>query len=112
MLRKLRDRLMQYKIYINRTISYASIINSGMLLFLVLSRLKELGYINVDLQEYFFIILFFGFIILLLIGWLEIKVFKGVQQENRIAFALTPPMVEMKEKIDYIYDKLKSNDKP
>ena len=108
MLRKIRNKLMKFKLYMNRAVNYASIFNSGMLLFLVLVKLKEVGYITWDLDKYFIIIFITGFVLLLFIGWLEINIFKGIQEENNIGFSLTPPLVDMKNKIDYLYNKEKN----
>lgn len=111
MLAKARNKLMYWKTYMSRAIGYASIMNSGMLLFLFLSKLKETGWISFDLDKYFLMIFFLTFVILISIGWFEIRFLKGIQEESTIAFALTPPMVEMKDKIDYLYNKLKEKEK-
>ena len=107
MLNFLRNKLMLFKQYISRTVTYLSIINSGMILFLFLSKLKEGGYISAELDKYFYIIFATGIISLLIIGWIDIKYLRAMQEENTIAFNLQPPMVEMKNKIDEMYDDFK-----
>ena len=103
----IRHKLMLGKQYISRTNTYLSLINSGMILFLFLSRLKEKGFIQTDLEKYFFIIFGGGLVTLLILGWFDIKFLKGMQAENTIAWNLTPPQVEMKEKIDEMYKDFK-----
>lgn len=110
-LRSIRNRFMMFKQYISRTVTYLSIINSGMILFLFLSKLKERDVIQADLDKYFFIIFVTGLITLLIIGWFDIKYLKAMQEENTINFNLQPPMVEMKQKIDEMYDEFKKNEK-
>jgi hypothetical protein len=110
LLSKGRTKIMYWKTYMSRAIGYASIMNSGMLLFLFLSKLKETGWISFDIDAYFLPIFFMTFVILITIGWIEVKFLKGIQEEASIGFALTPPMVEMKEKLDYMYDKLKKEE--
>lgn len=107
MLRFLRNKLMLFKQYISRTVTYLSIINSGMILFLFLSRLKEKGYIQTELDKYFYIVFSIGIISLLILGWIDIKYLRAMQEENTINFYLQPPMVEMKSKIDEMYDDFK-----
>lgn len=100
---QIRRKLMLYKQYIGRTTTYLSIINAGMILYLFLSKLKEVGIIDWPIEQYAIWIVVIGVLILLFIGWFEIKILRGVHEENRISFYFTPPQVEMKEKIDEMY---------
>lgn len=111
MLKFLRNKLMLFKQYISRTVTYLSIINSGMILFLFLSRLKEAGYIQANLDKYFYVIFIVGLIALLILGWIDIKYLKAMQEENTINFYYQPPMVEMKSKIDEMYEDFKEKKK-
>lgn len=103
MFRFLRNKLMLFKQYISRTVTYLSIINSGMILFLFLSKLKESRYIHANLDKYFYAIFIIGLILLLILGWIDIKFLRAMQEENTISFYLTPPQAEMKTKIDEMY---------
>ena len=103
--RKLRNGLMRGKQYISRTVTYLAIVNSGMILFLALSKLKELGYINWEIDKYFTIIFIIGLVGLFILGWMDIKLFKGIQRENTIAFELSPPFMEMRSKINDLWKK-------
>lgn len=110
-LRIIRKKLMLFKTCISRTVTYLSIVNSGMILFLFLNRLKESGYIQADLDKYFFIIFAIGIITLLIIGWIDIKYLKAMQEEATISFGYQPPLVEMKSKIDEMYEDFKEKKK-
>ncbi len=102
----MRNRLMWIKSYMQRSLTYLSLLNSGMILFLFLGKLKEIGYISFDLKIYV-IPLFLGtLLILCFIGWIEVRFLKGWQTEAEISFNLSPPFKEMKRKIDLIYNKL------
>jgi hypothetical protein len=102
-----RTKVMLFKQYIGRTTTYLSVINAGMILFLFLSRLKDAGVIFWDLDRYTLWIFTLGIILLLIVGWIEIKYLRGVHEENTISFSFTPPFVEMKEKIDEMYSDFK-----
>jgi len=107
----LRHKSMMLKTYVHRTTTYISLINSGMLLFLFLSKLKEAGLINADLDKLFFPLFIGGFFCLLLLGWFEINKLQGKQKESEIGFDLTPQWVDIHKKINYLYDKEKENEK-
>lgn len=106
LLGKIRDKLMESKLTIARAVSYMVLANSGMILFLFLSNLKENGIIGFDVGKYYLPILGIGMITFFIIGWIEINVFKGYESENRYTFSKSPPHVEMKRKIDELYNKL------
>ncbi len=99
LLNRLRELLINLKIYMNRSNNWLTLINSGMILFLFLSRLKETGPIDFEIDKYFLPILLGGFLLLILIGWLEINIFKGLQVENKKRFSLSPPNTEMLNRI-------------
>ena len=102
---KIRDYIMHSKQYIARTTSYLSLFNSGALAFLLLSKLKEVGYIEFEFNIYSLILFFVGTLILLrIIGWIDIKVLKGVQQEAKFVFKYSPDLVEMKDMIQELLD--------
>ena len=108
MITKIRDGFMFVKLCIGRSTSYISLINSGMLLFLVLSKLKDRGLIEADLELYFVPIIITGLVGMFLFGYVEMYKFKAVRKEMEYAFQLSPPWVDMKKKIDYLYDREKS----
>ena len=65
-----RKKLALSKMFMSRTVSYLGLVNAGMILFLVLSRLEDYG-VDIEIEKYFFPILFMGFLILGFFGWLE-----------------------------------------
>ena len=65
-----RKKLALAKMFMSRTAGYLALINAGMILFLVLSRLEDYGF-DIEIEKYFFPILIFGFLILGVFGWLE-----------------------------------------
>jgi hypothetical protein len=103
--RKGIEKVIYIKIYMNRTMAYLSLINSVMILFLFLSNLKQRGIITWDLDRYYFLILLLGFLMLYFIGWLDLNILKAVHLENTINFERYPQFIDMKKKIDALYDK-------
>lgn len=111
-LRGFRKKWVRVKLYVNRTSNYIQLLNAGMILFLFLSKLKEVGIIHLQIERYFYIIVIIGIIFMIIIGWMEVKLFKGYSEEMRFAFELDPFHVEMRDKLNEIYKILKEkNDK-
>ena len=77
---------MRYKQYISRTVTYLSLINSGMLLFLFLNTIKGTRDLGIDLDKYFMVIFATGIFCLAFLGWIDITFIKGVQEENEYIF--------------------------
>ena len=102
-LSSIRDEFIQGRIYLVRGVAYLSLINAGMILFLFLDKLTELGIIEWNVNNYFFPLLFLGFTLLLGIGWFEIKILKGIHREGQINFSYTPQFPNMEKKINDIY---------
>lgn len=100
-----RKKLALSKMFMSRTASYLAIINAGMILFLVLSRLEDYG-IDIKIEKYFFPILIFGLLILTFFGWLDDKLgFHELERkhvENR-----NPYMKEILERLERIEKKIK-----
>lgn len=106
----LRKTLLRIKIYFTRTANYVSLINTGMIAFLFADKLNELGVLNVDLDTYFVLIFFCWCLLLIFIGWVEVTFIKGLQDEASQGFYLNPPLKDMKEKVDYIFDKMEKGE--
>ena len=96
----LRKKLIYLKVYMNRSVGYLTLANSGMILFLLLSKLKENGTIGLEVDKFFIQILLLGILLLIFLGWLEINKFKGIQTESLINKSLSPPWLEVNEKLD------------
>ena len=99
---KIREILVYLKFYIHRSSSYLAIINSSMILFILLNTLN----IDANLEKYFIIILILGLLALILFGALDIHLFKANQIEQVLNFKYNPAMIELREKIDEINEKL------
>jgi len=67
-----REILIECKILIQRSMSYVSIINSGMILFLMLSQLQEYG-VNIPLTRWFFPLFFASVAAMLVVGFLDTR---------------------------------------
>ena len=69
--KKIRGGWTEFKLYLNRANSYIIIINTCMLLFLMISRLKDYGWeISKTNIVFIFLVLISG---LILLGWLDTK---------------------------------------
>ncbi|MFC1754980.1 hypothetical protein ACFL96_16575 [Thermoproteota archaeon] len=92
------------KVFINRAISYVSIINSGMILFLLLSRLQDYG-LNVHITRWFFPIFIASIIAMVLVGYMDYKL--GFhREESRIVSKRNPYMEEIVERLERIENQL------
>jgi len=100
-----RKKLALAKMFMSRTASYLAIINAGMILFLVLSKLEDYG-IDIEIEKYFFLILFLGLIVLTLFGWLDDRL--GFHQlERKHVEKRNPYMKDILERLDRIEKKIK-----
>ena len=64
--------LVNSKIFIQRSMSWINILNSGLLLFLVLSKLQDYG-VGFELETYFIPIFLLTILVLIGLGYLEDK---------------------------------------
>ena len=94
---------MKGKFCINRAKTYEHMFTSGMILFIFLSTLKKSGYIDIEIEKYFFVIYFIGFLGLFILGWMDIYLIKAIQDERTFGFYMSPPFVEMKKRIDDLW---------
>ena len=98
------------KIYISRVVSWLSIGNSLMLIFLFLSSLSNQGIIKIDLGKFYLIVitLWFGFLVIL--GWLEVNKARAPHVEAEKMLRLNPPAQRAYLQIDKIYEKMEKMD--
>jgi len=95
--------------FMSRTASYLALINAGMILFLVLSRLEDYG-VDVEIEKYFLPILILGFVVLGLFGWLEDKLgFHQLEREH--VEKRNPYMNKILKKLDKIEREIKKHHK-
>ena len=106
-LQKIKSRIIDTKIYIARTMSWVSMANSLMLVFLVVERLKSLGVIKGDLGNSIILVVACWFCILVFLGWLEVKKIKAPHTESKKMLELNPPMKKAYTQIDSIERRIK-----
>ena len=100
----LRSFLVYSKIWAQRTMSWISIANSGMILFLVLSKLQEYG-INIYITKWFLPIFILTIFLLILLGYIEDKA--GFHKEEIKTIAKKNPIYdEIFKRLDRIEKKL------
>ena len=104
-LRKIRKLAIKSKIYIERIASWLSIINAGMILFLVLSKLQDYGY-NVYITKYFFPIFALTIILMIFLGYLD-ELLGGHREEARERAEMNPYYKEIVERLERIEGKIK-----
>lgn len=69
---RLRSKLIWTKWLINRTLSWAALLNAAMLIFLVLSTLEKYG-VNIRIQSALPLVMLASFIAVFILGWFEWK---------------------------------------
>ncbi|MBT3405550.1 hypothetical protein HN419_00095 [Candidatus Woesearchaeota archaeon] len=84
--------------------SYISLLNSGMILFLMLSKLQEYG-LNVHITKWFFPIFVISIAILSLLGYADYK-FGFHKEEARVSGSRNPYFKEIIERLDRVEKKL------
>lgn len=79
---KAREVFTKVKIYIQRSMSYMSLINAGLLIFIALNTLQQKGY-SININAYGIPIFVGTLVLMILIGWLEVKFgFLKAEQEE------------------------------
>ena len=101
----LRSKIVHAKIFSQRGISYISIINSGMILFILLSNLERYG-VDINITKWFFPLLIMGLVGLTFLGYIEDKL--GFHKlELYASQKRNPQLNEIIEKLENIEVKLK-----
>ncbi|MBN88129.1 hypothetical protein CMO95_00840 [Candidatus Woesearchaeota archaeon] len=100
-----RKKAAKIKMFMGRTVSYLGLVNAGMILFLVLTRLEDYGY-DIEIEKYFFLILLGGFFILSIFGWVDDLL--GLHElEREHVEERNPYMKKIIERLDRIEKKIK-----
>ena len=95
------------KIYISRTVSWISMVNSLMLVFLVIERLNSLGYIEGDLGNSLMFVMAAWFGILVVLGWIEVNKVRAPHLESMKMMELNLPQKEIYTKVRENNERLK-----
>lgn len=101
----LRSKIVHVKLFSQRGMSYIALINSGMILFILLSNLEQYG-IDIRIQNWFFPILLLGILILTIVGYLEDKL-GFYSTEVHAATRRSPQMNEILYRLEKIEKKMK-----
>ena len=101
---KIRDFAIKLKVYMARTSSYVSLINTAMILFLFLSNLEKYN-IDIDIRNWIIPIFVIGISIMLLFGYFEYKFV--YHQEQKTTQKKNPYMKDIIKRLDRIEKKLK-----
>jgi hypothetical protein len=104
---EIRNKILAGKVYIGRSAGYVSLLNLGMIMFLTISKLKEVGMFNVDIGSYIIPLYFLTLFIFMIFGYIDIKILKGHKTETDIINNVTPlhpELAQLKRKIDYLYE--------
>ena len=95
----------ELKIDLQRSLSYVAILNSGMILFLLLSKLQDYGF-QIHITKWFFPIFVLSIILMIFVGYLDHRL--GFHREEaRMSSARNPYFEEIVERLDKIERKLK-----
>ncbi len=102
---KFKERFINSKIYLQRSLSYMALANGGMIFFLFVDKINEFGF-NISLTQYFIPLVVVGFIIMYLIGWLETKL-GGLEAEFKQSNAHNPYMKDIIDRLIVIEEEIK-----
>ncbi len=95
------------KIYMGRTMSWISMANSLMLVFLVIERLNNLGVIKGDLGNSFVVVVIVWFAILVALGWFEVNKVRAPHLESMKMMELNLPQKEIYNRVREINERTK-----
>lgn len=101
---RLRSKIVHSKIFIHRAMTWISIINAGMLLFLVLSQLEQYGF-DIRIGVWFVPIFIFTLLLMVVFGYLEYKL-GFYQAETEVKTRRNPYFQKIEERLDRIEKKL------
>ena len=101
---KIRDVLMEWKVYLTRSNSYIVIMNSAMIIFLLLAKLQELG-VNITITQYYIPICGVSLILMLLFGWIDVKL-GFFKEEKRRTSSRNPYFLNLTAKVEKIHERL------
>jgi len=96
--------IIYFKIWISRTMSWVNMLNSGMILFLVLSKLQDYGFL-LPIKFWFFPIYILVIILMIIFGYFEDKL-GFFREESRIATKRNPQMEEILQRLKNIEEKM------
>ena len=100
LLLEFRKFLVYSKLWVQRTMSWIAIANSGMILFLVLSKLQDYGF-NIYITAWFVPIYFAVILVMIFLGYLEDKA--GMyREESRASSSRNPYLTDIISRLERI----------
>jgi len=95
-----RSKLVHAKVFVQRSLSYVAILNSGMILFLVLSRLENY---NIDINLEFWLVPIFILTIglMILFGYIEDKL-GFFKEESKAVNQRNPVLIDIDKRLQKI----------
>jgi len=100
----LRKKVTHSKVYLQRTMSWLSMANAGMILFLVLSKLQDYGY-EIYITYWIIPIYLLFFLLLILFGFIEDKL--GFhREEKKLHEERSPYVKELFKRMDRLERKI------
>lgn len=102
---KIRNIIVLGKVRIQRANSYIALLNSGMIVFLVLAKLQDLG-VEINLGTSLLFIYPFAIILLIIWGWIEDRLLGFYRQEHRVTGSRHPHFQEMIERLKRVEKKV------
>jgi hypothetical protein len=107
MLKKVRSKFVHAKVFLNRALSYASLVNMILILFLALSNLEKYG-IDIVLERWLVPIFIFMFLFLIFLGYIEDKL-GFFEEEQKVHAVRNPQLTEILTRLERIEKKLKAD---
>jgi hypothetical protein len=105
----LRNIFIRIKVYMKRTTSYLSMINTAMILFLFLSNLEKYG-IDIDIGQLIIPLFILGVALTILFGYIEDRL-GFYKEEQRTTQSRSPYFNEIVERLDKIEKNLDKSNK-
>ncbi len=109
MLKKLRSHLVHSKVLIHRALSWISVINAGMILFLVLSQLEKYG-INLRITKWYLPLLIVTFFLMIFFGYIEDRL-GFTEEEAAVTTSKNPYIRDIVNRLERIENHLQNMEK-
>ncbi|MBD3163699.1 hypothetical protein GF323_00700 [Candidatus Woesearchaeota archaeon] len=102
----LRSKLIHAKVYLSRALSYASLVNMALILFIALSNLEKYG-IDIVLEKWLIPLFILLFMFLVFAGYIEDKL-GFFREEQKVHAVRNPQLSLIAARLDKIESKIDS----
>lgn len=106
----IKHKVMSFKVIIMRVAGYLALMNTFMILFLTLSKIKDAGYISFDLGTYIIPIYILMIVCIAIFGYWEMYIWRLYDEETKINYKLSPShpdVQDIKAKVDWLVEQEK-----